>query len=120
MVGRRKILLPDRFPKIVCLCGSTRFMDTFHAVGRQATLNGYIVLTICVCRYDGGEDFGKDVANQLDELQRRKIDIADEIWIIKVDGYIGEGTQGEIEYAESHGKSILYIEIKEAAEAAVI
>ena len=45
----------------------------------------------------------------LDELHKRKIDLADEILVLDVDGYIGDSTRSEIEYAKTHGKSILYL-----------
>lgn len=105
--------LPETFPKIVCLCGSTRFMDAFHAAGWNHTLDGQIVLTVGVCKHaadHGGEALGQDVADKLDELHRRKIDLADEILVLNVDGYIGSSTQGEIEYAKATGKPVMYLE----------
>ena len=40
----------------------------------------------------------------LDELHRRKIDMADEVWIVSEEGYIGKSTQAEIHYADTKGK----------------
>ncbi len=110
---RRAIILPPGFPKIVCLCGSTRFMDAFHAVGWQLTLDGHIVLTVGVCKHaedHGGEALGQDVADRLDELHFRKIDIADWVLVLNIAGYIGDSTRREIEYAESRHKTVTYIE----------
>ncbi len=45
----------------------------------------------------------------LDELHKRKIDLADEILIIDVNGYIGDSTKSEIEYAKSLNKKIRYL-----------
>ena len=107
---------PGGFPEIICLCGSTRFMDVFHAVGWQLTLDGCIVLTVGVCKHaedHGGEALGQDVADALDELHCRKIDLSDRVYILKVDGYIGESTRREIAYAKQVNKSILYLEFKE-------
>jgi len=101
------------FPQVVCLCGSTRFMDVFHGVGWQLTLDGYIVLTVGVCKHaedHGGEALGPDVAAKLDELHLRKIDIADIVMILNVDGYIGESTQKELDYAKQHEKIIVFLE----------
>ncbi len=101
------------FPQVVCLCGSTRFMDAFHATGWQLTLDGYIVLTVGVCKHaedHGGEVLGSDVAAKLDELHLRKIDMADIVMILNVDGYIGESTQKELDYAKQHGKTIVFLE----------
>ena len=46
----------------------------------------------------------------LDDMHLRKIDLADEIYVINVDGYIGESTRREIAYAEKSGKKINYLE----------
>jgi len=109
----REMVLNDDFPRIVCLCGSTRFMDTFHSVGWQLTLDGDIVLTVGVCKHaedHGGEALGQDVAEKLDELHKRKIDLCDVVWVLNVNGYIGESTAAEIEYAKEKLKHIVYLE----------
>lgn len=116
----RKWERPKGFPEVVCLCGSTRFMDAFHATGWQLTLDGYIVLTVGVCKHaedHGGEALGRDVADKLDELHRRKIDLADWVMVLNVGGYIGDSTRAEIEYAKAHSKMVVYLE-DEAAETA--
>jgi len=101
---------------IVCLCGSTRFMDAFFDAGWQFTLDGYIVLSIGVCKRTdkdgghGGEALGQDVADKLDELHLRKIDLADSIYVLNVGGYIGSSTRKEIEYAKKNNKPIAYLE----------
>ena len=46
----------------------------------------------------------------LDELHKRKIDLADEVFVLNVGGYIGSSTRSEIEYAEAHGKPVTYLE----------
>lgn len=112
----RTIALPAGFPEIVCLCGSTRFMDVFHAAGWRLTLDGYIVLTVGVCthaEHHGGEALGQDVVDKLDELHLRKIDLSDWVFVLNVGGYIGESTRSEIEYAEKIGKPIKYFEASE-------
>lgn len=40
----------------------------------------------------------------LDDMHKRKIDMADEIYVINVGGYIGESTNSEIEYAKQNNK----------------
>ncbi len=105
--------VPSDFPKIVCLCGSTRCMDAFHECGWQLTLDGYIVLTVGVCKHaedHGGEALGEDVAARLDELHFRKIDLADWVLVLNINGYIGESTRKEIEYAMAAGKQVTYLE----------
>lgn len=46
----------------------------------------------------------------LDDMHKRKIDMADSIYVINVGGYIGESTRSEIEYTRLHGKGIEYLE----------
>lgn len=112
-------------PRVVCLCGSTRFMDAFHAAGWAETLAGRIVLSVGVAKHvetaDGGhaaEALGEGVAEALDELHKRKIDLADEILVLNVGGYIGDSTRSEIDYAREHGKAIRFLEPVAATELA--
>lgn len=46
----------------------------------------------------------------LDDMHKRKIDMADEIFVINVGGYIGGSTKSEIKYAKEHGKTVRYLE----------
>ena len=48
----------------------------------------------------------------LEDMHKRKIDMADEIFVINVGGYIGDSTKSEIEYAKAHGKKVNYLESK--------
>ncbi len=104
-------------PIIVCLCGSTRFSDAFQRANLEETLVGKIVLSIgCDMRSDD-QIFGEMTDEErhstkaaLDELHLRKIDLADEILVLNVAGYVGESTQREIAYARTHGKRIRWLE----------
>ena len=99
-------------PDIICLCGSTRFMQTFHEIAWELTLQRYIVLSVGVCKHaedHGGEALGQEVVDKLDELHLRKIDMADMVWVLNVDKYIGDSTRKEVEYAKLIGKPIYYL-----------
>jgi len=88
-------------------------MDVFHEEGWQLTLDGYIVLTVGVCKHakdHGGESLGPEVAKKLDELHTRKIDLADWIFVLNLGGYIGESTRAEIAYAKAQNKMVSYME----------
>ena len=110
--GRRKIK-----PKIVCLCGSTRFLDAFDAVSLRETLAGHIVLSVGSHRRSDAEwlaqlDAGQQAQAlaQLRELHFQKIALADEILVVNVGGYIGESSRQEIDYAQSVGRRVRYLE----------
>lgn len=92
-------------PKIVTICGSTRFRSEMADANRRLTLAGYVVLAPGVFAHDGDEitEAQKDA---LDELHFRKIDLADEIYVVNPGGYVGESTRLEISYARRTGKTI--------------
>jgi tetrahydromethanopterin S-methyltransferase subunit G len=117
---RRHIEIGPDFPRIICLCGSTRFWREFQQQGLNLTLMGYIVLSIGAARAPDDEDktFGGFVKEadfnahkqRLDELHQRKIDLADEVLVLNVGGYIGSSTASEIQYARRVGKPVQYLE----------
>lgn len=51
-----------------------------------------------------------ETKEMLDDMHKRKIDMADEIFVINVGEYIGSSTRSEIEYAKATGKEIRYLE----------
>ena len=95
-------------PTIVCLCGSTKFKTTFEQANRDETLLGRIVLGVAVFGHIDGVD--ADAKVMLDELHFAKIDLADEILVLNVGGYIGYSTRREINYATTQSKVIRYLE----------
>ena len=97
-------------PTIVVLCGSTRFMQVFQETNLRETLAGRIVLSVgCDTKSDAMLGLGDETKAMLDELHLRKIDLADEVLVLNVNGYVGESTQREIDYAEQQGKRIRYL-----------
>ena len=97
--------------KVVTLCGSTRFKEQFIQQQKRLTLEGYIVISVGLFGHSGDNEVWSDGTKEmLDEMHLRKIDMADEIFVINVGGYIGESTKREIEYAASTGKIIKYLE----------
>ncbi len=94
--------------KVITLCGSTKFKAEFMKVQKELTLKGYIVISVG-CFGHSGDVITDDQKIMLDNMHKRKIDMADEIFVINVDGYIGESTKSEIEYAKSHNKKVNYL-----------
>jgi hypothetical protein len=97
-------------PTVVCLCGSTRFKDAFEKASREETLNGNIVLSVGLFGHLEGLDMNGDTKKMLDELHKRKIDLADEVLFLNVDGYIGESTKRELEYSKKNKKIVRFLE----------
>ena len=104
--------------KVITLCGSTRFKDAFMKAQKRLTLEGNIVISVGLFGHSGddevwegmSEDTMSKTKEMLDEMHKRKIDMADEIFVINVGGYIGSSTRSEIEYAKATGKPIHYLE----------
>jgi len=96
--------------KIITLCGSTKFKDEFIAEQKRLTLEGNIVISVGLFGHSGDEDVWLERTKMmLDDMHKRKIDLADEIFVINVGGYIGLSTKGEIEYALKTGKTVRYM-----------
>jgi hypothetical protein len=103
-------------PTIVVLCGSTRFYQQFQRANYDETMAGKIVLSVGFYMHRAeaahGENWGctQEQKIALDELHKRKIDLADEVLVLNVGGYIGDSTRSEIEYAQSLRMPIRYLE----------
>lgn len=95
---------------VVCLCGSTKYKDDFLRIASALTIGGKIVLMPGVFAHTDGIDINEATKKNLDELHKRKIDLADEIFVINKDGYIGDSTKSEIAYARAHLKPIRFME----------
>ena len=97
--------------RVITLCGSTRFKDAFIKAQKELTLAGNIVISVGLFGHSGDDEVWKEGTKEmLDDMHRRKIDMADEIFVINVGGYIGESTRSEIEYALAAGKPVRYLE----------
>jgi hypothetical protein len=95
--------------KVVTLCGSVRFWNKIQEMSERLELeNEYVVIGIIPHIMDRDlTEYEKDL---LGELHRIKIDLSDSIFVVNVDGYIGESVKKEIEYAKERGKEIIYLE----------
>ena len=95
--------------KVITLCGSTKFKEDFERVNRELTLMGNIVISVG-CFGHAGDTFTEEQKVMLDDIHKRKIDMADAIYVINKNGYIGSSTRSEIQYALRLGKQIIYME----------
>lgn len=103
-------------PTIICLCGSTRFYAQFMEANYQETMAGNIVLSVGfyphATQAGHGEEIGitQEQKIELDRLHLWKIDLADEVLILNVGGYIGESTARELKYARFMNKVVRFLE----------
>ncbi len=133
-------MAPPDFPKIVCLCGSTRFGDAYREANKRLTLEGRIVLSVGMLGHAEGLDMNDPTKAMLDRLHKQKIDLADEILVLNckllvctncrkhydhlalvshsgccgaptaIQPYIGDSTRSEIAHALKRGKIVRYLE----------
>ena len=103
-------------PKIVCLCGSTRFYSEFQEANFRETMAGNIVLSVGFYPHSvelaHSEGVGITAAQKedLDKLHLKKIELADEVVILNVGGYIGFSTRRELNHARALGKQVRFLE----------
>ena len=94
-------------PKIVVLCGSSRFVDIMAVCAWLIERDeGAIVMGLHLLPWWYSAELVADhlaeyegVAAALDELHFRKIELADEVFVVNHGDYIGESTRREVEHA---------------------
>jgi hypothetical protein len=104
--------------KIIVLCGSTRFTDQMLVKQWELTKSGNVVMGWCALpdSYFDKEANTTHIGDQqgvkeiVDDVHKRKIDLADEIFVLNIGGYVGDSTRSEINYAYHQGKKIKYAE----------
>ena len=94
--------------KVVTICGSMKFAEDMKKIARDLEIEkGWCVIQ---CVYDVGENLSSFEMDNIINAHWKKIDISDAIYVVNIGGYIGSSTKGEIEYAKSFGKEIIYHE----------
>ena len=109
--------MQGKYP-VITLCGSTRFKEQFMEMQKKLTLEGNIVISVGLFGHSGDSEVWENMdegtvtktKEMLDDMHKCKIDMADEIYVINVGGYIGSSTRSEIEYAKAAGKPVRYLE----------
>ena len=100
-------------PKIVTLCGSSRFCDVMAVCAWLIERDeGAIAMSLHLLpgwypncpEHHLAEHEG--VAHSMDALHLQKIDLSDEIFVVNVNDYFGSSTANEIEHAKATGKVI--------------
>lgn len=94
---------------VVTICGSTRFKKEIEAVAHDLTLQNHIVLAPCVFHHMEDEEMPMELKIRLDNLHKEKINMSDAIFVVNVNGYIGESTYGEIDWANRMKKEVFFL-----------
>jgi hypothetical protein len=94
--------------KIIAFVGSARFHQTFIDLEKIYTFQEYTVLLPFWNGMTRKDEYSSEEWEYLMGYSYNKIDLADYVLVVNVDGYIGEHTTKEIEYAKSKNKIILY------------
>ena len=113
-------LVRDKIPEIINndnRVAVTRILDNEEYL-KELTLQGNIVLSVGLFGHSGDSEVWENMdegtltktKEMLDDMHKRKIDMADEIYVINVGGYVGDSTKSEINYAKQTGKKVNYLE----------
>jgi len=106
--------------KVITLCGSTRFQTEFAEVNQRLTMEGCVVISLGMFSLPDLPDYDwtadrSDLEGRLRSVHFQKIRMADEVYVVDPDGYVGESTRREIAYAESLGKPVRYLSRERSA-----
>lgn len=93
----------------ITLCGSTKFKREFEALNKQLSLEGHIVYSVAFFAHADNIELNSEQKTRLDQVHEQKISNSEGIFVIDVDGYIGESTKSEIAFAKRNNKKIRYL-----------
>ncbi len=110
------------FPSIITLIGSSKFVDYHTSLAWEIEKRSIIAFSLhWIIAAPGSPLYGvatiedhlaehEGVADIMDELYLRKLDLADEVVLLAIDGYVGESTAREIKYCKSIGVLVTRVE----------
>lgn len=94
--------------KVITVCGSYKFRKEMNDITEKMALKGNCMLTPIDLTKHNKEAYTKEECLTLGKMHKDKIKLSDAILVVNVDGYIGNSTKSEIEYAKSLNKEIIY------------
>lgn len=94
--------------KVITVCGSLKFKDEIMKVAGQMELEGNVILIPIFPINDDKDTFTEEELIMLGKMHKEKIKLSDAILVVNVNGYIGNSTKSEIEFAKSLNKEIIY------------
>ena len=102
-----RVNISDEY-KVVCLCGSTKFKKSFERINAILTLNSKVVLAPAVWAHHDNIEISSNQKIELDKLHKQKIYLADCVFVVNENGYWGDSTKSEIQYATNLNKPVFY------------
>ena len=95
-------------PKVVAIIGSSKFKDQQLGVAQRLTLHGNIVLVTGFWHHRDMVPITDEQKERIDRLTLAKIDLAEQVHVVNVNGYVGESTKRQIAYANETLKPVHY------------
>lgn len=96
--------------KIITICGSLKFENEIKFWAEKLTLEGNCVLSIIYPINHDLRAYNLKQRERFAQAHRKRIDLADAVFVVNKNGYIGDSAQKEIEYAKAQGKEIIFLE----------
>lgn len=90
--------------KIITICGSMKFIENMLTAALKIELDG----NCCLLPIYTNNALSESEIMCLNKMHQEKIKMSDAIFVVNVNGYIGDSTKKEIEFAKSLGKEIIY------------
>lgn len=94
--------------KIITVCGSLKFKDEMIKIAEKMELQGNCVITPVYPTNSDKDAYTDEQVLVLDKMHKEKIKLSDAILVVNVNGYIGNSTRSEIEFAKGLNKEIIY------------
>ena len=95
---------------VITLCGSTKFKKEFEEIAQKLALEGHAVLSVNMFAHADNIELTAEQKIMLDNEHKEKINASDAIFVINKDGYIGESTFSEIDWAQRMKKQVYFLE----------
>lgn len=100
----------NHVPVVICIVGSSKFKPQIIGLMQRETLKGKIVLQHGFYHHVDLVPITDQQKAMLDELMLRKIDLAHEVLVCNMNGYIGQSTKRAVEYAREKNKRLFFEE----------
>lgn len=95
--------------KVITVCGSMKYINEMIEVAEKIEFEGNCVLMPLYNPNKTSKDsYTEEECTMLDKAHKERIKLADAILVVNVDGYIGNSTKSEIEFAKDLNKEIIY------------